>query len=110
MDVVESAYLIHLKTNNQVLGVQRLAIGGTRATVIDPKLVFATALKALSAGIILAHNHPSGNLAPSQSDRALTERLFKGAKLLDMKLLDHLILTPDGGYYSFADEGVMPSG
>lgn len=105
MDMVESAYVIHLKTNNQVLGIQKIGMGGTRATVVDPKVIFGTALKALGAAIILAHNHPSGGLKPSKHDQTLTSRIHKAGEILDIKLLDHLILTPESGYYSFKDDG-----
>jgi DNA repair protein RadC len=69
-------------------------------------LVFVSALKAKACGIIISHNHPSGNLKPSPQDEQLTAKLKNGAKLLDIKLLDHLIITSEG-YLSFADEGLL---
>ena len=75
-------------------------------TVADPKLIFAAALKACASSIILAHNHPSGNLKPSQSDIDLTRKLKDGGKLLEIQMLDHIIVTTEG-YYSFADEGLV---
>lgn len=73
-------------------------------TVVDAKLVFGAALKGFAQSVILIHNHPSGNLVPSEQDKRLTANLFKIGKALDLTILDHLIVTADG-YYSFADEG-----
>jgi DNA repair protein RadC len=81
--------------------------GGLAGTVVDPKVVFAAALKARASSLILAHNHPSGNLKPSQADTDLTNKIKQGGELLDIAILDHLILSPEGGYFSFADEGLM---
>jgi len=78
--------------------------GGTSGTVVDAKIIFAAAIKARADGIILAHNHPSGNLQPSQADLDLTRKLRQAGEVLDISILDHLILAPDSGYYSFADE------
>ena len=81
-----------------------VSTGGVSGTVADPKLIFTAALKANACGIIMAHNHPSGNLKPSQSDNDLTRKIREGAKLLEMQLLDHIIVTTES-YYSYADEG-----
>lgn len=81
---------------------------GVSGTVADPKLIFAAAIKAPACGIILAHNHPSGNLSASQLDIELTKRMRDGGKLLEVQLLDHIIVTEDG-YFSFADEGLFLS-
>jgi len=70
--------------------------------------LFSAALKAKASGIIMAHNHPSGNLTPSEADKELTNRIWQGGKILDIAILDHLIVSPHG-YYSFADEGILPS-
>jgi len=75
-------------------------------TVADPKVIFKAALKACESGIILCHNHPSGELDPSNEDLALTKRLVDAGKMLDLKILDHLIICNDG-YYSFGDEGIL---
>ena len=75
-------------------------------TVADPKLIFVAALKSGATGVLLAHNHPSGNLTPSQADIDLTRKIKEGGKLLEIQLLDHLIITSEG-YYSFADEGLL---
>jgi DNA repair protein RadC len=89
-----------------VLGIYEVSTGGMTGTVADPKLIFAAALKGAACGIILAHNHPSNNLKPSISDEQLTTKIKEGGKLLDIKLLDHLIISSEG-YYSFADEGLL---
>lgn len=81
--------------------------GGVSGTVVDLKIVFAAALKGRASSIILAHNHPSGNLKPSQADIELTRKFRKAGEILDISVLDHLILSPDGDYYSFADENRM---
>lgn len=91
---------------NRVLGVYLLSIGGLTGTVADPRLIFIAALKSGATSIILAHNHPSGNLSPSNADRFLTDRIREAGLLLDIKVADHIILSPDS-YYSFADEGVL---
>lgn len=107
MDVVESAYVLYLKINSQILGIQRIGQGGTKSAIVDPKVIFGTALKALADRIIIAHNHPSNSLKPSQADHKLTEKIKEAGKLLDIELLDHLILIPENGYYSFKDEGYI---
>ena len=81
--------------------------GGVAGTVVDAKIIFAAALKCRASAIILAHNHPSCRLTPSNEDRAITTKLREGGKFLDLPILDHLILSPEGGYYSFADEGIL---
>jgi DNA repair protein RadC len=75
-------------------------------TVADPKVIFAAALKSCASGIILAHNHPSGELDPSSEDKAITRKIKAGAELLDLKVLDHLIISKYN-FYSFADEGIL---
>jgi len=91
---------------NRVLGNCFISSGGISGTVVDAKVVFATALKANASSMIVAHNHPSGNLIPSEQDRRLTKRLTEIGRALDLPLLDHVIVTNEG-YYSFADEGVL---
>lgn len=100
----ESFKIILLNSGNRVLGVVEISRGGISGTVVDPKLIFAAALKSNSTSIILGHNHPSGNLKPSAQDEKLTRRLVEVGKLLDLPILDHIIVTSEG-YYSFADEG-----
>lgn len=96
--------VIFLKTNNQYLDYKILFQGGMNMTVVDSKIVFQMALEKKATQLILCHNHPSGNLNPSKQDIALTERLVMAGKLLDIKVLDHIIVSEEG-FYSFADEG-----
>ncbi len=100
---VEQAKVLLLNRANRILGIYEVSTGGVAGTVVDPKLVMIAALKANASSILLSHNHPSGNLKPSKQDESLTQRLREGCKLLDLHLLDHIIVTPEG-YYSFADE------
>lgn len=102
----EQVYLLLLNRVNKVLGIFLVSSGGLAGTVCDPKVVFQAALKANASGIILAHNHPSGALTPSEADRKLTKKLVEAGDLLDIKVWDHLILTEEG-YCSMADEGYM---
>jgi len=88
----------------KVLGVHAVSMGGTSETSADLKIILQGAILANATGMILCHNHPSGNLSPSAQDDLLTQRLQKAAKLMDISLLDHLIISAEG-YYSYADEG-----
>lgn len=106
LDLVEQFKILLLNRANKVLGVVDIASGGIDNTIADPRLIFAAAVKAAASGIILAHNHPSGNLKPSDSDIAFTAKLKAGGKLLELQMLDHLILTREN-YYSFADNEHM---
>ncbi len=106
LEFVEQFKVMLTNRANRVLGIFELSSGGVSATVADPKLIFAAAIKANASGVILAHNHPSGTTQPSQSDIALTKKIKEGGKLLEIQLLDHIIVTPEG-YYSFADEGLI---
>lgn len=102
----EEFWLLLLSRSNKVLKEVRVSVGGRNATVVDPKIVFNLALNAKASGVILAHNHPSGNLTPSQEDLNLTKKLISAGQVLDIQILDHLILA-DNAYFSFADEGLM---
>lgn len=95
-----------LNRANKVIGILKLSTGGTSATIAEPKLVFASSILSNASSIILAHNHPSGNLTPSQADIDLTKKLKEAGKFLEIPVLDHLIVTSEG-YYSFADEGLI---
>ena len=106
IDFIEQFKVILLNRANKVLGILQASSGGVTGTLVDAKLVFVSALKANACGIIISHNHPSGNLKPSPQDEQLTTKLNNGAKLLDIKLLDHLIITSEG-YLSFSDEGLL---
>ena len=102
----EEMRIMLLNRANKVIGIFLVSVGGFAGTICDPKVVFQAALKANASSIILAHNHPSGNLKPSDADLQLTEKLKKGGLLLDIAVLDHLILTEEA-YLSLADEGLM---
>jgi DNA repair protein RadC len=102
----ESFVVLYLNRANQILGYYKHSVGGIAGTVADPRIIFATGVASASSGIILSHNHPSGNLTPSQADIDLTRKIKEGGRLLEIQLLDHLIVTKTG-YYSFADEGLI---
>ncbi|AKD05770.1 JAB domain-containing protein [Pontibacter korlensis] len=106
LEFVEQFKVLLLNRANRVLGAYELSTGGVAGTVADPKLVFVAALKACASGVILCHNHPSGNLKPSVADLQLTKKIKQGGELLDIAVLDHIILTSEG-YYSLADEGLL---
>ncbi len=106
IDFVEQFKVLLLNRANKVLGVVELSSGGVTGTVADPKLIFVAALKANACSIIISHNHPSGNLKPSQQDEQLTQKIKQAGQLLDIKLNDHIIVSSEG-YYSFADEGLI---
>jgi DNA repair protein RadC len=102
----ESFYALYLNRANKVLGYQLISIGGISGTVVDVRCIYLAALKALAVNLIIAHNHPSGNNEPSDADIKITKKLKDAGKLLDITLLDHLILVPEG-YTSLADEGLL---
>ncbi|UBM58237.1 JAB domain-containing protein [Marinilongibacter aquaticus] len=106
MEWYEEAYVLCVNRNNKVIGGFKLSSGGTSGTIIDPKLIFSQALKLPISGIVIAHNHPSGNLNPSRADRDITKKVKKGGELLDIVLLDHIIITSES-YYSFADNNEL---
>lgn len=106
IELVEQFKVLLINRANKVLGVLEVSRGGISGTVADPKIIFVAALKAVASGIILAHNHPSGNLTPSQADIDLTRKLKEGGKFLEISVLDHIILTSEA-YFSFADEGLL---
>jgi DNA repair protein RadC len=89
-----------------VIGSYQLSKGGITGTIADVRLILSVALKTLASGLILAHNHPSGNLKPSEADVSLTNKIKEAAKLMDIQVLDHIILS-DCGYFSFADEKIL---
>jgi DNA repair protein RadC len=101
----EEFMVLLLNRANRVLGCLKLSKGGLTGTVVDLRILYGTALKAMASGIIIAHNHPSGNLKPSDADRELTSQIKQAGKLLDITLIDHLILGTEGDYASFADKG-----
>ncbi len=102
----EEFWIVFLNNANKVIGKQQLSKGGITATVVDVRLLFKRVLEVGATSIIIAHNHPSGTLKPSLQDHKITEKLKNAGQLLDVKVLDHLIITAKD-YYSFADEGLM---
>jgi DNA repair protein RadC len=102
----EEFWIILLNRSNKIIKKQRISEGGVSGTVADSKIIFKIAIEQLASGIILAHNHPSGNLKPSIADRNLTQELKNAGTILAIPVLDHIIFT-DNGYFSFADEGLL---
>jgi DNA repair protein RadC len=103
----EAMYAMYLNRANKVLGCLQIGVGGVAGVAADPKIIFQGALKAHASGIILAHNHPSGNSSASQADLDLTKKILEAGKLLEIALLDHIIVLPGEKYFSFADEGML---
>ena len=108
IDLVEQFYVLLLDRACRCIGISNIATGGISTCIVDPKIIFAMALKAKASSMIFAHNHPSGNLRPSTADIRLTEKLRQAGLILDLPVDDHLIITPLK-YFSFADEGLIPS-
>jgi DNA repair protein RadC len=102
----EEFWIILLGRASKVLGKELISKGGLSSTVADPKVIYHIALQHQATGIILVHNHPSGNLKPSQQDIQLTKNLSAAGKMLDIQVFDHLIIT-DNGYFSFGDESLL---
>lgn len=102
----ERGVALLLNRANQVIGVYNMGDGGITGTVIDTRLLLCAAINCLASSIILSHNHPSGNLKASDQDMELTKKLSSAAKLLEMKVIEHLIITKYD-YYSFADNGIL---
>lgn len=102
----EEFWILLLNRANKITSKHLISKGGQAGTVADPKIIFNTALENHAAYVILAHNHPSGNLKPSQADIDLTRKLKSAGAFLDIPVLDHLIIT-DEGFFSFADEGLI---
>jgi len=102
----EEFWILFMNRANHILGRQQVSKGGMSGTVVDPKLIFKAALDMKASSIILCHNHPSGNLKPSESDIKLTKSLSEAGRVLEIPVLDHVIVTQNG-FISFADEGMM---
>jgi DNA repair protein RadC len=105
--IQEHSVVLFLNRAKEVKGIYKLSKGGINSTIVDVRIIFAIALKSLSGGIIIAHNHPSGTAKPSKEDIKLTKKLKAAGDLLDIELLDHIILTPSRGYVSLKTEGVF---
>lgn len=102
----EEFWMLLLNRGNGIISKKKVSEGGISGTVVDPKIIFGIALSELASSIILCHNHPSGNLTPSQQDIEITRKLKEGGKLLDILVQDHII-TGNKSYFSFADEGLI---
>jgi DNA repair protein RadC len=102
----EEFWVLTLNRKNAIINEYKISEGGITATVVDQRKIFKLALDDKSTGIILFHNHPSGNVNPSESDNQLTRKLKEGGKLLDINVLDHLIIV-QSAYFSYADQGVL---
>ena len=103
---IEFIYMLMLNRQNQVLGCHQISKGGMTGTVVDVRVVFQVALKSCATSILLGHNHPSGNLDPSDADKKITRQLSDAGKMLEIPVIDHLILTTDS-FFSMADEGIL---
>lgn len=106
IELIEEFKVLLLNRANKVLGVFDVSSGGITGTVADPRIILSAAIKANAVNIVLAHNHPSGNLLPSQADEQLTAKIKEAARYLDLHIIDHMIITAEG-YYSFSDEGLL---
>lgn len=104
--LAEQFWIILMNRANDVIKVHNISQGGVSGTVADPKMIFKEALDKLACSLILVHNHPSGNLKPSEADIRLTKKLKEAGQTLDLPVLDHIIFA-DQGYMSFADEGLL---
>ncbi|MGA2406855.1 MAG: DNA repair protein RadC [Bacteroidales bacterium] len=102
----EEFWILFLNRSNKVINKMKLSQGGISGTVTDVRLVMKKAIEYLASGIIVCHNHPSGNLNPSESDTKITQKIKEVGNLMDIQLLDHLIIS-DKDYYSFADNGLL---
>lgn len=102
----EEFIMLCLNRRNRLVSYYKVASGGTAGVLVDPKIIFTIALNSGAHSIIVAHNHPSGELDPSDEDKRITQKIKAGGEVLDVKLLDHLICTPNG-FFSFADEGLI---
>lgn len=106
IELHEVMFVIYMNRRNEVLGYYRHSVGGVSGTYVDRKIILGVALKSLSSSIIMCHNHPSGNIEPSKSDKRMTEEIKEVAQLHEIALLDHIILTKSS-HSSFADSGLM---
>ncbi len=98
--------VVYLNQGNKLLAIERVSEGGLTSTVVDVRVIVKKALEINSTAIIICHNHPSGNLQPSQADKKLTEKIKTALSIMELSLLDHIIVS-DRGYFSFADEGIL---
>jgi DNA repair protein RadC len=107
LEYYEEFKVLLMNRSNSVLGLMAISKGGISGTVTDVRIVLQAAIKSCASGIIVAHNHPSGNLTPSESDSRITQKIKEAGNIMDIQLLDHIIMTGEGDYYSFADNGLL---
>jgi len=105
LELQEEFKVLLLNRANDVLGIYNMSMGSVSGTVVDIRLLFAVALKCNASGIVISHNHPSGNLNPSEADKELTKKIKQASDIFDIKMIDHIIIT-HLGYYSFLDNGI----
>ena len=106
IEIYESMFALYLSRSNKTIGWMKISQGGLSGTVIDTRLILKSGIESLCSSVIICHNHPSGNKQPSEADLKVTQKLKAGCETLEIKLLDHIILTADC-YLSLADEGLM---
>ena len=106
LPIYESVICIFLNRQNRTLGWYKVSQGGLTGSLIDVRLILSIALSCLATGIVIAHNHPSGGLQPSDADKDITKRLRDSANIMDISVIDHIILT-ETGHYSFSDENTL---
>lgn len=106
LELTEDFIVLCLNNAHQIIGWVKVSSGGCSSAVVDPRIIFAIALQTGSAALVLAHNHPSGDLTPSDDDTKLTKNLVEAARLLNIRILDHVILTKDSSF-SFRDHGLI---
>ena len=106
IEFVEQFKVLLLNKANRVLGIYEMSTGGVAGTIADIRLVFIAALRSNACGVILSHNHPSGNLTPSRADEELTRKMKQAGLLIEIPVLDHIIMTSES-YFSFADQGLL---
>ena len=102
----EESYVVLLNRANEIIHKEQISKGGFAGTIVDGKIIFKLALDHRASSVILSHNHPSGELFPSEQDKKITNELISFGKMIDLPILDHIIFT-DNGYFSFADQGLM---
>ena len=102
----EEFWIIYLNNSNKIISKEQLSKGGITGTIVDSRIIMKNAVRHGATALILAHNHPSGTLRPSESDKSVTKKLKMAGETLDIKILDHLIITQQS-YFSFADEGLL---
>ena len=102
----EEFWILYLNNSNKIISKRQLSMGGITGTLVDVRLVFKNALELGAVAMILCHNHPSGTLVPSEADKQITQKLKTAGNSLEIKVLDHLIVT-ENNYFSFADEGIF---